>query len=48
MEEAHCMGESTGLSPEGQSGDPSFLETNGKISTETLLALVLTPSQPEQ
>lgn len=48
VEESHCVGESAALSPEGQSGDPSFLETSSEASTETLLAPVLTPSQPEQ
>lgn len=48
VEEAHCVVESVGLSPEGLLGDPSLLEASGKVSTETLLAPVLTPSQPEQ
>lgn len=38
LEAAHCVGESGGLSPEGPSGDPSFLEASSKVSTESLLA----------
>lgn len=44
VEAARCVSRSLGLSPEGPSGDPRFLKASDKVSPETLLAPILTPS----